>query len=76
MIQLNSNQVVLKQVLDNPFAMGENVDQFCFNATQWIAQEQAFRETAMQFGYFCLIVGAIIGALVGYYYAKRKYESK
>jgi ABC-type xylose transport system permease subunit len=68
-----SNQVVLHQVLENPFAMGENVEQMCFNATQWLAQQQQFRETAMQFGYFCLIVGCIIGALAGYYYAKRKY---
>lgn len=45
----------------------------CYNATEWIAVSQEFHNTAMQFGYFCLIVGGIVGALVGYYYAKRKY---
>jgi len=73
MIIHSSNQVVLRQILDDPFAMGEGVREFCFNATQWMAQQQQFQETAMQFGYFCLIVGGIIGALTGYYYAKRKY---
>lgn len=74
MIQLsNSNQIVLHQTLDDPFAMGEGVNQFCFNATQWMAQQQKFYDVAMQFGYFCLVAGAIIGALAGFYYAKRKY---
>ena len=73
MIQLSSDQVILKQVLADPFAMGENVSTFCFNTTQWLAQQQQFYDVAMQFGYFCLTVGGIIGALAGYYYAKRKY---
>ena len=58
---------------DDPFAMGDGVTSFCFNATEWLVQQQQFTDTAMRFGYFCLIAGAIIGALTGYYYAKRKY---
>lgn len=75
MIIHSSSQVVLHGAMEDPFAMGDNVREFCFNATQWMAQQQAFMDTAKQFGYFCLIVGAIIGALAGYYYAKRKYGS-
>jgi len=48
-------------------------EQICYNTTEWFAISQGFRDTAMQFGYFCLIVGGILGALTGYYYAKRKY---
>jgi hypothetical protein len=40
---------------------------------EWIAMQQGFRETAMQFGYFCLICGICGGIFIGWHLAKRKY---
>jgi hypothetical protein len=74
MISLNSNQIVYNvDPLTTAYPFGRDVQQFCFNASEWYVQQRAFHDVAMQFGYLCLIVGAIIGALAGYYYAKRKY---
>jgi len=75
MIQLSSSDQIVFHAdpLTTAYPFGREVEQFCFNASQWYVQQQAFKDVAMQLGYFCLVVGAIIGALAGYYYAKRKY---
>ena len=57
----------------SPFAMGDNVQRFCFSANDWFLQQQLFKTTAMQFGYFCLFTGCIIGIFIGWHLAKRKY---
>lgn len=69
------NQIVL---LTDPFGNvslfgNSDVSQFCFNATEWLAQQHEFRDVALQLGYFALVVGAVIGFVSGYYYCKRKY---
>lgn len=56
----------------NPWGNLE-VQRFCFNATEWEAQNRAFTDVALQLGYFCLAVGFIIGIIAGYLWAKRKY---
>jgi len=57
----------------NPFFGSANISQFCINATEWIQQKQAFEHVAFQLGYFCLVVGAFIGFIAGYYYCKGRY---
>jgi hypothetical protein len=57
----------------SPFAMSPGVEGFCFNANEWIAQQNQFREVAMQFGYFCLFAGVCLGLWIGWHLAKRKY---
>ena len=59
----------------NPFG-NVNVSEFCFNASEWLVQQQQFREVALQLGYFALVVGFLMGLVAGYYYCKRKYGSK
>jgi len=71
-----SSQIILStdpMTAANPFLGSADIPRFCLNASEWIAQQQAFREMAMQLGYFCLITGAFVGFISGYYYAKRKY---
>ena len=50
-----------------------NINQTCFNMAEWFALQNEIRETAMQFGYFCLAVGCLLGAFIGWHLAKRKY---
>ena len=70
------NQIVLTVdplTTANPFFGSAAITEWCMNSSEWIYQHQAFHQTAMQFGYFCLVVGAFVGFISGYYYAKRKY---
>jgi hypothetical protein len=53
--------------------MGTGVDRFCFTVNDWALQQQIFKETALQFGYFCLFAGAVLGIFIGWHLAKRKY---
>jgi len=77
MISLSSDQIVYNvDPLTTAYPFGSGASGFCFNATQWFAQQQQFYDIAMLFGYFCLTIGAIVGVFAGYYYAKRKYGSK
>jgi hypothetical protein len=57
-----------------PFAMSPGAQGFCFNVNEWVALQAQFREVAMQFGYFCLIVGICGGLYIGWQLAKRKYD--
>lgn len=50
----------------NPFG-NEQVYEFCINASQWMQQQQSFKDVAFQFGIICLIVGFVIGFVAGYY---------
>jgi hypothetical protein len=71
-----SNQIILStDPLSgaNPFFGSANVTSFCLNASQWTAQQKAFEQVAFQLGYFCLVVGAVIGFIAGYIYVKRRY---
>lgn len=34
---------------------------------------QVFQQTTIHLAYICLITGAVIGFISGYYYAKRRY---
>jgi hypothetical protein len=71
-----SSQIVLAtdpMTTSNPFLGSGAINQMCLNATEWIADQHAFQQTAMQFGYFCLVTGAFVGFIAGYFYAKRRY---
>jgi ABC-type xylose transport system permease subunit len=45
------------------------------NSIELIQMSQAWHDLAMQLGWFCLIVGFIIGVTAGYWYSRRKYGS-
>jgi hypothetical protein len=67
-------------LITDPFANANvwgnpEVERFCFNASEWVVQNQAFKDVAIQLGYFCLAAGWIIGALTVYFMLKRKYGS-
>jgi hypothetical protein len=71
-----SSQIVLAtdpMTTANPFLGSAAIGQMCLNKTEWIAEQHVFQQTAMQFGYFCLVTGAFVGFIVGYYYSKRRY---
>jgi hypothetical protein len=59
----------------NPFG-NEEVYEFCINATQWMGQQQAFREVALQLGMICLIIGFMIGVFAGYYLCRNRYGNE
>lgn len=50
-----------------------NVSETCYNLAQWLEIQKGFWNTAMQFGYFCLLVGILGGIYIGWHLAKRKY---
>jgi len=70
------NQIVLAtdpMTTANPFLGSAAVSEWCMNSSEWLQQQQAFEHTAMQLAYICLIVGAFVGFVSGYYYSKRRY---
>ena len=47
MISLSSNQVVFNvDPLTTAYPFGRDVQQFCFNASEWFVQQQAFKDVA------------------------------
>ena len=77
MISSSSNQIVLPSdpFGYDPFGMGDGVREFCFNTTQWLEQQQQFRDIAVKFGYIALAIGFAIGALTMWLYYRNKYGS-
>ena len=71
-----SSQIVLStdpMTTANPFLGSAGITSWCMNVTEWYQQQLAFQHVAMQLGYFCLITGAFVGFIAGYYYCKGKY---
>lgn len=49
------------------------LEQTTNNSLELIQMSQAWHDLAMQLGWFCLIVGFVIGVSAGYLYSRRKY---
>ena len=63
----SSNQIqFLKDPLTDAYPFGREVNEFCFNTSQWIAQQRAFHDVAMQFGYIALAIGFLLGMSIAY----------
>jgi hypothetical protein len=78
LMALNENQIILTQDptgLANPWG-SDTATSMCFNASEWIATQHAFKDVSVQFGYICLAIGIFFGALYMYLYLKYKETKK